>query len=174
MNFSLYKIHYKNLLVTLEEHSNYWNRLALFLLLCFIIIIIMTIRILMYFMHIGALHIRLNPTVDNTINKNHILTNIHLYRLIYRANTYLNITCALVMLDSILMYPFHVIVVILTYIVIEKTSRQIADRLRYSNPPLDDIQFCEFLINTRILFIALFVVQVIPHGAIVLFIFLLD
>jgi hypothetical protein len=40
----------------------------------------------------------------------------------------------------------------------------IAHRLRYSNEPLDDIQFCEFVINTRVFFIGIFLFQVIIHS----------
>jgi hypothetical protein len=88
------------------------------------LIIIMTLRSLLYFLHIGALSIRLNPTMTNIINKDHVLTNIHCYRLMFMTNTYSTITYAAVMLDSTSMYSFNGLVVILTYLILEKNFQE--------------------------------------------------
>ena len=78
--------------------------------------------------------------------------------------TKLIIPCYIIILDSILIYPFNIPVVILTYLIMENTGRLLSHRLRYSNPRIDDIQFCEFLIRIRFLFCALIIWLIVFRG----------
>jgi hypothetical protein len=99
--------------------------------LCGIYISMMLIRSLLYSLFIGALLIRPNLTVANRTDKNHVLTNIQHYRCLFMVVTNLATICGIVMLESLLVYPYNILSCMITYEALYNTARLMVRRLRY-------------------------------------------
>jgi hypothetical protein len=134
-----------------------------------VLIVILIIRSLLYFLHIGSLHIRINPTAADIVRKTHVLTNLYYYSYILAADTYLGIAFASIMLDSIsISHAFNVVVIIIAWFTIQNISKKLANQLRFGNPPIDDIQLCQFLVATKIFFIGLLLAKILTLCAMLL------
>ena len=112
----------------------------------------MVTRSVVYLFYIGALSTRPDPSPADVNYKNHVVSNIHVYRWVLVANNYLPVALTAMLIDSLMGYPWNVLSMVIVHTLLQSMLKRLA-HLLHINPPFDDIQHCRFLILATLVFI---------------------
>ena len=134
------------MLRALKDNCTPASHMIVIVVICLIYVQTMIARSFLYLFYIGALGTRSDPSPADLNDKSYVLSHIQIYRWLFVANTYLSIALGALVIDSLVIYPWNVVLLITTGTFLQIMLKHLAFRIRL-DPPFDDIaEYMGFLI----------------------------
>ena len=126
-------------------------RLFLVFMLCIISILMKTFRYFLYMLKAGELPTRTNPTPNQLIDKASVIRNQYRFCMSFILTDFLTNLLSRIFLDSVMSYVKCVLSITIIFFIMEKYAKWFSRYLSSGDPPMDDIDIVNFLLNIKYL-----------------------